>query len=181
MTRTPAPPSLTSLFVNFLIVGLVGFGGVMPWARRMIVEQRRWLTATEFTDMLGLCQFLPGGNIMNLTIAFGARFHGIPGSLVCFVGLMAAPVTGVILLGAIYDRFSELPWVRHGFAGLAAGAAALVLANALKIASPLRTRPLGIGVAVVSFAAIALLRLPLLVALPVLVVLSTLVQWRSGT
>lgn len=178
MPEPNPPPTLAALFLGFFTVGLYGFGGVLPWARRMIVEERRWLTATEFTDMLGLCQFLPGGNIMNVTIALGARFHGIRGSVTAFVGLMAAPVTIVVALAMVYDRFAELPLVRHGFAGLAAAASALVLASALKIASPLRARPLGAGIAVLTFVAIAVLRLPLQAALPVLAALSTLLLWR---
>lgn len=79
MPRAPALPSLLALFLGFLSVGMYGFGGVLPWARRMVVEQRRWLTAAEFADLLGLCQFLPGGNIMNLTVAVGARFRVPPG------------------------------------------------------------------------------------------------------
>jgi chromate transporter len=178
MSDAPAPPSLVQLFLGFLSVGLYGFGGVLPWARRVAVEQKRWLSAAEFTDMLGLCQFLPGGNIMNLTIALGARFHGAAGSVVAFVGLMAAPFTIVILLGLIYDRYSEMPSVRHAFAGLAAAASALVLSNALKIAAPLRSRPFGIAVAGVTFVAIALLRLPLPWVLPAMVGVSTLLVWR---
>jgi chromate transporter len=166
------------LFLGFLSVGMFGFGGVLPWARRMVVEQKRWLTAAEFTDMLGLCQFLPGGNIMNVTIALGARFHGAAGAVTAFVGLMAGPVASVILLGLIYDRFADLPVVRHAFAGLAAAASALVLANACRIAVPLRTRPIGIAVAGTTFVAIAILRLPLPPVLPVMVALSTLLAWR---
>lgn len=160
------------------MVGLCGFGGVLPWARRMVVEQRRWMSAADFTDLLGLCQFLPGGNIMNLSIALGARFHGPLGSVTAFLGLMAAPVGVVIALGVVYDRYAGLPTVRHAFAGLAASASALVLANALKIASPLWGRPLGMGFAAVTFVAIAVLRLPLPPALPVLVAASTLLLWR---
>lgn len=178
MTETPVRPSLLALFLGFLSVGLFGFGGVLPWARRMVVEQRRWLTAAEFTDTLGLCQFLPGGNIMNTTIALGARFHGAVGAVTAFIGLMAAPVAIVIALGIVYDRFAELPPVRHAFAGLAAAASAMVLANALKIAAPLRSRPIGMGVAVVTFIAIAVLRLPLPAVLPVMAALSTLLMWR---
>lgn len=176
-TRTP---SLAQLFIGFLLVGVCGFGGVLPWARRMIVEQRRWMTPAEFTDLLGLCQFLPGGNIMNLTIGLGARFHGPPGSIAAFTGLMAAPVAIVIGLGVLYDRYSSLPVVRHGFAALAAAASALVLANALKIAAPLWGRPLAIAMTVMTFVAIAVLRLPLPSALPVLAAISTLLLWRFG-
>jgi chromate transporter len=178
MSDAPQRPSLAALFLGFLTVGMYGFGGVLPWARRMVVEQKRWLTATEFTDMLGLCQFLPGGNIMNVTIALGARFHGIPGAVVAFVGLMAAPVACVIALGVIYDRYAQVPTVRQAFAGLAAAASALVLANALKIAAPLRSRPLGLAAAVATFLAIAVLRLPLALVLVAMTALSMLLMWR---
>src|SRR4051794_770443 len=107
MSDTRAPPSLAALFLGFFVVGLCGFGGVLPWARRMVVEQRRLMAAAEFTDLLGLCQFLPGGNIMNVTIALGARFHGVLGATAAFLGLMTAPVAIVIGLGAIYNDYAE--------------------------------------------------------------------------
>lgn len=175
---TAPPPSLTELFTGFFTIGMFGFGGVLPWARRLVVEQRRWLTADEFTEMLGLCQFLPGGNIMNVTVALGARFHGVPGALAAFLGLMTAPVAIVIGLGAVYERYAGLPAVRHGFAALAAAAAALVLTTALRIAAPIAGRPLEIMVAIVTFCAIAVFRLPLPLALPVLAAGSTALLWR---
>ena len=65
---SPAPrPSTTALFVGFLNIGLMGFGGVLPMARRLLVEDKRWLTPAEFNELLALCQFLPGGNIMTLS------------------------------------------------------------------------------------------------------------------
>jgi|GEM_PF-4986982 len=57
------PPALFGLFLGFLSVGICGFGGALRWARRMVAEQRRWLTSSEFTDLLGLCQFLPGPSL----------------------------------------------------------------------------------------------------------------------
>jgi len=167
MSDTHPTPTLAALFLNFFTIGLCGFGGVGPWARRMVVEQRRWMSAAEFT-------------VMNLTIALGARFHGIPGAIAAFLGLMTGPVAIVIGLGAIYDQYAGLPAVRHAFAALAAAASALVIANALKIAEPLRKRPLAAAVATVTFVTIALLRLPLLAALPVLALASTALLWRFG-
>jgi chromate transporter len=178
MSETLPNPSVFDLFAGFFMVGVCGFGGVLPWARRMIVEQRQWLTPTEFTDMLGLCQFLPGGNIMNVTIALGSRFRGVPGALACFLGLMTAPVAIVIGLGVIYDQYADLPPVRRAFVALSAAAAAYVLASAWKIASPLRNRPLAVAVAICTFVVIAVLRLPMQAALPVLAIGSTLLLWR---
>jgi chromate transporter len=172
------PGSLLEIFLAFAWVSLKSFGGVLPWARRMVVEQKRWLSAAEFTDLLGLCQFLPGGNVMNVTIAVGARFRGVAGAVAAFVGLMAAPVACVIALGVIYDRYSQAPTVRHAFAGLAAAASALVLANALRIAAPLRTRPVGLAIAVATCLAIAVLRLPLALVLVGMTALSSVLAWR---
>jgi chromate transporter len=178
MSETRSAPTVFDLFAGFFVVGLCGFGGVLPWARRMIVEQRQWLTLAEFTDMLGLCQFLPGGNIMNVTIALGSRFRGVPGAVAAFLGLMAAPVAIVIVLGVVYDRYADLPPVRHAFVALSAAAAAFMLSTAWKIASPLRGRPLAIAVALCTFLAIAVLRLPLPAALPVLALGSAALLWR---
>jgi chromate transporter len=172
-----APPGLSALFLGFLSVGLCGFGGVLPWARRMVVEQRHWLSAGEFTDLLALCQFLPGPNIVNVSVALGLRFRGLAGSVACFIGLMAAPMAIVITLGVFFAHYRDVPAVRHGFAGLAAGASALVLATALKIAAPLRQRVDGIVVAVVTLAAIAFVRLPMLPVLLVLAPLAVLIAW----
>jgi hypothetical protein len=46
MSDAPAPPSLPQLFLGFLSIGMYGFGGVLPWARRIAVEKKRWLSAT---------------------------------------------------------------------------------------------------------------------------------------
>ncbi len=175
---TGTRPTVLDLFLGFLTVGTFGFGGVLPWARRLVVEQKRWMTAAEFTDLLGLCQFLPGGNIMNVTIALGSRFRGIPGAAAAFFGLMTGPVAVVILLGVVYDQYKDFPPVQRAFVALSAAAAAYVLANAIRIAAPLRARPLGIAVAVLTFLAIAVMRLPLPLVLPILAVFSTALVWR---
>ena len=178
MSERRPVPTLSNLFIGFFIVGVFGFGGVLPWARRMIVEQRRWMTQSEFNEMLGLCQFLPGGNIMNVTVALGSRFHGVAGALACLLGLMTAPVAIVIGLGVVYDRYAGMAPVRRAFIALSAAAAAYLLVTAWKIASPLRGRPMAIGIAAVTFVALAVLRLPLMMAMPVLVIASSFLLWR---
>ncbi|MBC7635485.1 MAG: chromate transporter [Acetobacteraceae bacterium] len=169
-------PSLAGLFTGFLTVGLVGFGGVLPWARWMVVEQRRWLTPAAFTDLLGLCQFLPGPNIINMSVALGARFHGVRGALVALAGITLAPIGVVLSLGVLYERYGDDALVQRALAGMAAGAAGLVLATALKIAAPLRGRKLGLAIAAIGFVAIGVLQLPLLATLLVLVPASILLH-----
>jgi len=175
------PPTVTGIFTGFFMIGARGFGGVLPWARLTIVEERKWLTAAEFTEVLGLCQFLPGGNIINVSVALGSRFRGAPGAIAALLGLMVAPVAVVIGLGAIYDQFAEQPVVRRAFAGLAAAASAFVLAASLKIAAPLRGRWLAMAIVVITFIAIAVLRLPFPLAMPMLAVASILLLSRFET
>ena len=175
-----AKPSVAGIFMGFFTIGVRGFGGVLPWARRTLVEERKWLTEGEFVEILGLCQFLPGGNIINVSVAVGARFRGGRGAVAALLGLMAAPVAIVIGLGAIYDRFAGDPVVRRAFEGLAAAASAFVLAASLKIAAPLRGRWLAIAVAAATFVSIAVIRLPLPLAMPVLAAASILLLWRYG-
>jgi chromate transporter len=171
-------PGVLGIFTGFFMIGVRGFGGVLPWARRTIVEERAWLTAAEFSEVLGLCQFLPGGNIINVSIAVGSRFRGAAGAAAAILGLMLAPVAIVVAMGAVYDQFAGQPVVRRAFAGLAAAASAFVLAASLKIAAPLAGRWLAMAIAAVTFGAIAVLRLPLPLAMPVLAVASILLLWR---
>lgn len=172
------PPGSRALFLAFLATGVTAFGGALPMLRRMIVERRRWLTAAEFTELLALCQFLPGPNAVNLTVAVGARFRGVPGALAALAGLLAAPMAIVIGLGSAYARYGTLPLVQQAFAGLAAAASGLFLATACKIAWPLRSRSLDVAIAVAAFAAIALAHLPLLPTMLILVPMALLLQRR---
>ena len=155
-------PGLGALFAGFFSIGIVGFGGVLPWARRMMVDDRHWLSATEFNDLLALCQFLPGPNIVNMSVALGARYRGLAGSLACASGLLAAPMAIVMLLGGVYARYGRIPVVAHAFGGMAAAAAGLVVAMAVKIAAPLWRHWMGMAVALVAFTALAVFQAPLL-------------------
>ena len=66
-SHPPLQPGLAELFLAFAKMSLAGFGGVLVWARRGIVEQHRWMTAEEFNETFALCHFLPGPNIVNLS------------------------------------------------------------------------------------------------------------------
>ena len=68
-------PTLSELFAAFAMISLQGFGGVLAWSRRMLVEQRQWMTAEEFNDAYALCQFLPGPNVVNLSVVFGRKIR----------------------------------------------------------------------------------------------------------
>jgi len=177
-TSDPPPPTCWALFTGFFWLGLSAFGGALPLARHMVVEKNRWLSSEAFTELLGLCQFLPGGNIINMSVALGMKFRGVKGAFAALMGLIAAPSFIVIALGMVYDRYSDDPHIQHLFAGLAAAAAGLLISMAVKIAKPLRGKWVAIMVAVACFICIAILRTPLLPTMLILTPISILVTWR---
>jgi len=174
----PATPR--ALFAAFFSIALSGFGGVLPFARRMLVDRRGWLSAQEFTETLSLCQSLPGPNVVNMSIVVGARACGWRGSVAAFAGLVGAPVLIVIGLGMLYSRFGGLAEVRAVLIGLGASASGLVAATALKMAEPLvKSRPWSAGmVMLVAFLAVAIFSISLALVLVVLAPLSIAVAWR---
>ena len=170
-------PGPRELFLAFLGVGLSGFGGVLPFARRMLVDQRAWLTEDEFNETLALCQTLPGPNIVNVSVVVGSRFAGARGSAAAFVGLMVI----VLILATLYGRFGSVGRFPGMIIGLGAAAAGLVVATAAKMAAPLiRKRPLtATPFIIAAFAGVGLLGFPLIWVLLALAPLSVAILWRA--
>jgi chromate transporter len=161
--------SKSDLLLGFLKIGLIGFGGVAPWARHVIVEERRWLTDEEYAAILGIGQVLPGPNTMNAAVMIGDRFQGVTGVLLCLFGQMAAPLVIVTSLAVAYERFAAVPDVKAALIGAAAGAAGLVTGTALKMAQKIRPTPLALLVGIAAFVTIGLLAWPLVPVVLVLV------------
>jgi chromate transporter len=172
-----SPPTLLDLFLAFALISLCGFGGVLAWSRRMLVEERKWMTPEEFNDAYALCQFLPGPNVVNLSVVFGRRIRGPAGAAVALVGLIGPPFVIVAFIGLLYSRFGEISALQRMLLGVAAAAAGLVLGTCAKMARPLFNDRLGLAVAFATFASVGVLRFPLYWALAVLVPLSIAIAW----
>ena len=179
------PPGLIALFVAFAKMSLAGFGGVLVWARRGIVDQHRWMTANEFNETFALCHFLPGPNVVNLSVVFGSRFRGIPGALAAFAGLLGPPVVIVTVLAALYARYGEIDALRRILAGISCAAVGLLISALFRMMMPLIERRDLIGLVILAavFVAIGLLRLPLpavlLVAIPLSIAIAFFIRRRA--
>ena len=168
-----SPPTLVTLFIAFAKMSLAGFGGVLVWARRGIVDQHKWMTADEFNETFALCHFLPGPNIVNLTFVFGSRLRGIPGAIAAFAGLVGPPALIMVVMGMLYHRYGEIEALRRILSGVACAAIGLMLAVVFRMMTPLLKRRdvIALLVMVAVFIAIGVLRLPLplvlLAAIPI--------------
>lgn len=174
ISTPPLKPGLFELFIAFAKMSLAGFGGVLIWARRGIVEQHRWMTAEEFNETYALCHFLPGPNIVNLSVVFGSRFRGIAGGIAAFSGLVGPPMLIATILAALYARYGEIDVLRRILAGVSCAAVGLLIAVVFKMMMPLikKRDVVGIVALIAVFIAIGLVRLPLQIVLLVAIPLS---------
>lgn len=183
---TKSPPSVPALFFAFARMSLAGYGGVLPFARRGIVEQHRWMTADEFNETFALCHFLPGPNIVNFSMVFGARLRGIVGGLAAFAGLLLPPMLVMTVLAALYMHFGEIEALRRILAGVASAAVGLLIATVLRMTMPLFKRRdiAGFVMLMIVLAAIGIARWPLaavlLVTIPVSLALTLFMRRRDA-
>ena len=162
------PGNLRELFLGFLSIGARSFGGVMPWAHRVMVEERRWITEADFAETIGLCQFLPGPNIGNASIVLGKRWFGVAGSVVAFLGLFALPFVWVLALFALYADFAATnPTLRAVVTGVGAAGAGLFIGTAIKLGRVLARRPAALALIAACFLTAGIGRISLFLVLPI--------------
>jgi chromate transporter len=175
----PVAPNPLELFIAFSLISVSGFGGVLYWSRRMMVDERKWLTAEEFNEAYALCNFLPGPNIVNFSVVFGRQVGGTAGALVALLGLLGPPFLLVTLLGVFYATFGDIAALQRILAGVAAAAAGLTISTGIKMAGPLlRQRPgFAHGVAMTAFLTVGVLRWPIYWVLGVLIPCGIALAW----
>jgi chromate transporter len=157
------------LFFGFAQLGAMSFGGAMTIARRFLVEERRWLDAAEFNDVLGLGQVLPGPNVVNASVIIGAKEAGPLGAVAALSGILLPPLAIVLTLAAVLGRFADVAFVRHALHGSALAGSGLIVAAGLSMASRLRGNRLGIFLAACALVLLAIVRWPLPLIIAVLV------------
>src|ERR1043166_2419633 len=182
---TPAPtvnPTLLELLVAFATIAISGFGGVLYWSRRVMVDRRKWLTPEEFNEAYALCNFLPGPNAGNFAVVFGRRFRGAAGASIALFGLLAPPLLIVLMFAVLYSIYGTLDVLQRVFAAVAAAAAGLTISTAAKMSEPILRQPVGFAHVMWAAAAVAvgILHWPIYAVLAVLIPLSIALAWWSG-
>lgn len=169
-----------ALFAACLKIGLLGFGGVMPWARRVFVDERGWLTDRAFAELIGMCQVLPGPNVVNLAVIIGARAQGPLGALLALTGILFVPVVIVLVIAMFYAAAARTAWARDAIAAASAAGAGLIVGTATRLLIQTRPPLRGLVMGAAAFVTIGVLQWPLLWVLPALVALAIAWEWRAA-
>ena len=138
------------------------------------------MTEEDFTETIGLCQFLPGPNIGNASIVLGKRWFGVTGALVAFLGLFALPFVWVLALFALYaDLAATNPTLRAVVTGVGAAGAGLFIGTAIKLGRVLARKPAALALVAACFLAAGIGRISLFVVLPIAFGAALLAAWKD--
>jgi chromate transporter len=146
----------------------------------VLVEERAWLTDREFAEMIGMCQVLPGPNVVNLSVMLGARWQGPVGSLLALTGILFVPVIAVLILATFYASVAHMPVAGSAIAGASAAAAGLIIGTAIRLIAASRPSLRSLLLSAAVFLAVGVAEAPLLWVLAVAVPLAIAVEWRAS-
>jgi chromate transporter len=158
--RISRTATLGGLFLSFLKIGLVGFGGgvaVLAQIRAVTVRKRLWLTDSEFAEALALAQALPGTSAGNSVTYIGLRLRGWRGAAVSMAGFILPSMLIMIGLAIVYKHIRAFPDTQRFFHGLNGAVVALILVTAWRMGKNILPRRWQWWLAVLSFLAVATL------------------------
>lgn len=127
---------LFDLFLSFLKVGAFAFGGgyaMIPLISREVVSTRGWLDMAEFVDVIAISQGTPGPIAINSATYVGFKVAGILGSLTATFGVILPSFIIMMILGRLFLKYNEVPFVQDMLAGIRPVVAALILSAALSV------------------------------------------------
>jgi chromate transporter len=127
-------PSLWEIFIEFLVIGAVSFGGgIVAYEKILLTEKKRWLSDDEFMAALAISQTMPGLNAVNLAVLSGDKLRGALGSIFATLGLLIPGCAFVLVVGLIYLQNADHPDANLLLTGVAAAATGLLAAITYKI------------------------------------------------
>ena len=158
--RISRTATLGGLFLSFLKIGLVGFGGgiaVLAQIRTLTVNKRRWLTDSDFVEAVALAQSLPGTSAGNSVTYIGLRLRGWRGATIAMGGFILPSMLMMIGLAIVYKHLRAFPNTERFFHGLNGAVVALILVTAWRMGRNILTKRWQWLLAVLAFLAVAIL------------------------
>ena len=148
------------LFMLFMKIGLFTFGGgyaMISLIRREFIEKRKWVTATEFTDMIAISESTPGPLAINSATYVGYKIGGFWGALLSTVGVVIPSFVIIYVISLFLEQFLELAAVAAAFKGIQVAVAFLILSAGVKMFKEMDKTPITVIMAVLVFAVMILL------------------------
>jgi len=107
--------TLRELLLYFLRLGTFGFGGPIALAgymQRDLVEQRRWVSKSDYLEGLAFSQLSPGPLAAQLAMYIGWLRAGFMGATLVGSAFILPSFLMALVLAALYVHFGSLPWIQ---------------------------------------------------------------------
>src|SRR2546422_7576176 len=130
------PYSLWQMVQYMTKLGTIGSGGpvaLVGYMQRDLVEQRNWISESDYKEGLTLAQLMPGPLAAQLAIYLGYVHYGITGATLAGVAFVLPSFIMVVALGAAYVAYGGLNWMQAGFFRGRAGRVRLIPPRAVKL------------------------------------------------
>lgn len=124
------------LFWSFFQVGLFSIGGglaALPLIQNQVVDLHKWLSLTEFTDLITISEMTPGPIAINSSTFVGTRIAGVPGALIATFGCVVPSCIIVMTLAWLYKKYKNLAVIQGVLEGLRPAVVALIASAGLSI------------------------------------------------
>jgi len=172
--------NLWDIFLQFLIIGAISFGGgIIAYERILLVEKRKWLNADEFMAYLAISQTMPGLNSVNLAVLTGDFLRGVTGSVCAVLGLLLPGSAFILGIGILYSSNSNHPMANTILAGIAAAATGLLATITYRIGGDHWRHMKSLAIVLATFVLMSLFKLSLLAVLAIMAPIA-LYLYRPG-
>lgn len=124
---------LLDLFLTFLLIGAVSFGGgygMISLVREQVLAHG-WLTESEFLDMIAVSESTPGPLAVNMATFIGSSQAGIPGALVATLGVVLPAFLIILLIAAVLKNLLRYRGVEAFLSGVRPTVVGLILGTAV--------------------------------------------------
>lgn len=125
------------MFMTFVRIGSFTIGGgyaMIPLIQKEVVENKKWMDAREFIDMLAMSQSAPGVIAINTAIFIGYKMKGLKGSLVTTLGSALPSFIIILAVAMVFTNFRDNVVVEKIFRGIRPAVVALIAAPLYKMA-----------------------------------------------
>lgn len=151
---------LLEIFSVFFKIGAFTFGGghaMVPLIQKEVVDEKGWIEAEDFIDILALAQTAPGPVAANTSVFVGYKLVGIPGALWALAGTVLPSFIVILVVAIYFTKITDSAIVNAAFSGIRPAVVALVASAAINIGKTALHDLKGVGICVLAFLAVAVM------------------------
>ncbi|ART62899.1 chromate transporter [Kushneria marisflavi] len=103
------------LFMAFLRIGLLGFGGgpsMIPLVHAEAVTRYQWMSDDEFSDVLAIGNTLPGPIATKMAGTIGYRVGGVMGCINAVIAVIVPCIVAMMVLLGLFTRYRDQRWIQ---------------------------------------------------------------------